>query len=238
MVCLGQEFRGIIYADSIETTQVNIVNLTQEIGSTNLVDGRFKIEAKEGDKIIFSSVQYQPYQVTVTQKMLRNEVNKIFLFLEINQLNEVNISSIDLTGDLNKDSGKMETFVFDPRSVGLPLPAPKLTTAQRRIHTATTGAGLVSVDHIINLISGRLAMLYRQRDYEIEQRWLQKGLHQFPPSFYSKELEIPEEYHEDFILFTMKDKSYKTLVENDKLALVEFFRAEANAYKKFKNWED
>ena len=136
-----------------------------------------------------------------------------------------------------KDSGKMETFVFDPRSVGLPLPAPKLTTAQRRIHTATNGAGLVSVDHIINLISGRLAMLYRQRDYEIEQHWLQKGLHQFPPSFFSKELEVPEEYHHDFILFCMKNPSYKILVENDKLALVEFFKTQVQDYKQFKSWD-
>ena len=36
-------FKGIIYADSIETTQVNIVNLTQETGSTNLTDGSFQI---------------------------------------------------------------------------------------------------------------------------------------------------------------------------------------------------
>ncbi|WP_162984947.1 hypothetical protein [Mesonia aquimarina] len=229
-------FSGKIYADSINTTQINIVNLSQEIGSVNKIDGAFSIAANTGDEVIFSSVQYQPYQLTITKEMLEKE-NKVFLFLEVNQLKEVKLSNIDLTGDLTKDAKNVDTYVFDPRSVGLPRPKPKLTTAQRRIKTPTTGSGLVSVDHIINSISGRLAMLWRQREYEIEKNWVQKGLEQFPPSFFTEELEIPAAFHEDFMYFCLTKEGYKNFVTHNKLELIKFFKKQTVAYKKFKEWD-
>ena len=42
-------FSGKIIADSIAFTQVNIVNLTQELGTTNNSTGEFVIDAGVGD---------------------------------------------------------------------------------------------------------------------------------------------------------------------------------------------
>ena len=58
LVFIQEQFQGQIIADSIGFTQVNIVNLTQEIGTVNNTKGEFIIDAEEGDKIMFSSVQY------------------------------------------------------------------------------------------------------------------------------------------------------------------------------------
>ena len=107
-----EQFQGQIIADSIGFTQVNIVNLTQKIGTVNNTKGEFIIDAEEGDKIMFSSVQYEPYQITVTLDILQQTDNKIYLFRLVNELEEVNISNIDLTGNLVEDAANIKTKPF------------------------------------------------------------------------------------------------------------------------------
>ena len=70
----AQKFEGKIVADSISFTQVNIVNLTQKLGTVNAKSGEFSIDAKIGDEVMFSSVQYEPYQVTISKELLQQKI--------------------------------------------------------------------------------------------------------------------------------------------------------------------
>ncbi|WP_121667104.1 hypothetical protein [Mesonia aquimarina] len=231
----GQEtfFSGKIYADSINTTQINIVNLSQEIGSVNKIDGVFSIAANAGDEVIFSSVQYQPYQLTITKEMLEKE-NKIFLFLEVNQLKEVKLSNIDLTGDLALDAKNMNVYVFDPRSVGLPMAAPSRTLAERRLYTART-AGPLGL--LINALSGRLAMLKRMQEYEKLEALIYKAKNMVSEKFLKIDLEIPDNYIDDFLYFCAKDKSFTSLVvKANELNFIAFLTTKKEPYFTYKDW--
>ena len=235
----AQNFEGKIVADSISFTQVNIVNLTQKLGTVNSVNGEFRIDAEIGDEVMFSSVQYEPYQITITKEILQKKNNTIFLFNLVNELDEINISNIDLSGDLNKDAGKIETNpYFNPAEFGLPINTkPKPTTAQRRIYTASTGNGLIPLDPIINTITGRMAMLYRQRDYEMDRNLMIKAYNSRPLDYFVTELKIPEEYVEDFLYYCTDFKPFRQLVvqKEKTFKLSEFFEEKSVSYKEMKN---
>jgi len=236
-------FSGKIIADSIAFTQVNIVNLTQELGTTNNSTGEFVIDAGVGDEVIFSSVQYEPYQITVTSAMLQQKKNIVYLFPLVNELEEVKISDIDLSGDLNKDANRIETSpFFDPKDHGLPVNTkPKPTTAQRRIYTATTsGGGIIPLDPIINAISGRLAMVYRQRDYEIDKNLMVKAYNSRPLEFFVIDLDIHEDLIEDFLYYCVTFKPFRELIvqKENTFKLSEFYKEKAKAYKELRSREE
>ena len=235
----AQKFEGKIVADSISFTQVNIVNLTQKLGTVNAKSGEFSIDAKIGDEVMFSSVQYEPYQVTISKELLQQKNNTIFLFNLVNELDEVNISNIDLSGDLTKDADNIETNAyFNPADHGLPVNSkPKPTTAQRRIYTASTGSGIIPIDPIINTLSGRMAMLYRQRDYEKERNLMIKAYNSRPLDYFVTELKLPEEYVEDFLYYCTEFKLFRNLVvkKENNFKLSEFFEEKVIDYKNLKN---
>lgn len=230
-------FSGRIIADSISFREVNVVNLNSKQGTINQSDGRFKIYAKVGDSLFFSSLQYEPYQITVTAEDF--QVKKtIYLLPLVNELEKVNISAINLTGFLNKDVKIIETQPYlNAASFGLPVVQNRSTLAERRIYTATiTGGGIIPVDPIINYFSGRLAMVYRQLDYEKEKGMMEKAYYIFPIDFYTEEMQIPEPLIEDFLYYCIGFKPFKDLIVKEKptLALIQFLKETAISYQKFK----
>jgi hypothetical protein len=235
--CFAQKSKlaGTIIADSIATTQVNIVNLTQKVGTVNNVEGKFVIDARAGDELIFSSVQYEPYQITVIQENLEQQ-NKIYLFTAVNELEEVNISNIDLTGDLLKDAASIKTKPhFLPSSVGLQNPLPVLSTEDRRLYTAQSG-GPVGV--LIDVLSGRMAMLKRMKEIAKFEGVISKAQKLVPNIFIVEELKIPTEFIDDFFYFCAKDEAFENLAKKaDELQLMEFLTSKKEAYFQFKEWK-
>jgi len=230
-------FSGKIIADSIAFREVNVVNLNSKQGTVNQKSGHFQISAKAGDTLFFSSLQYEPHQVTVVAEDFKRE-NNIYLFPLINELEEVNISNINLTGLLNKDVEAIETQPYlDASSFGLPVVKNRSTLAERRVYTATTsGGGIIPLDPIINYFSGRLAMVYRQRDYEIEKSLMEKAYSIFPIDFYTNELKIPEPLVEDFLYYCTTFKPFPDLLvkERQTLDLIQFLKKKSIDYKELK----
>lgn len=233
-------FSGKIIADSISFREVNVVNLNSKQGTINQSNGRFQISAKVGDSLFFSSLQYELYQITVVAEDFTKE-KKIYLLELVNELEEVNISDLHLTGLLARDVETIETQpYFNAASFGLPVVKNRSTLAERRIYTATiTGGGIIPIDPIINYFSGRLAMVYRQLDYENEKAAMEKAYAIFPVDFYTEELHIPENLIEDFLYFCNGFKPFKDLIVKEKptLALIRFLKETAIDYHKFKEIE-
>ena len=228
------QFSGVIVADSISFTQVNIVNLNKEVGTVNNKQGEFVIDAEIGDEIVFSSVQYEPYQVTVSKENIKKK-NIIHLFPIVNELEEVKISNIDLSGDLSKDASNIETKpYFNPSSVGLENPAPKMSVEDRRLYTASTGG----IFTIVDILSGRMAMLKRMKEISEFEAIIAKAQALVSKRYIVEDLKIPEEYVDDFFYFCAKQDGFEQIVKtSDKLEMIEFLTKNRKAYAIFKEWE-
>ncbi|HIB36464.1 hypothetical protein [Mesonia sp.] len=229
-----QQFSGVIVADSIAFTQVNIVNLNKELGTVNNKNGEFVIDAEVGDEIVFSSVQYEPYQITVSTENIKTK-NTIYLFPLVNELEEVKISNIDLTGDLTKDASTIETNpYFYPSSLGLPNPAPKMSVEDRRLYTASTG-GIFTV---IDILSGRMAMLKRMKEISEFEALIARAQSLVSRRYIVEDLEIPEDYLDDFFYYCAKQDGFEKFMKTaDELEMIKFLTEKRKAYAIFKEWE-
>jgi len=236
-VLLSQEeqFSGVIVADSITFTQVNIVNLNKEIGTVNNTKGEFIIDVSVGDKIVFSSVQYEPHQITVTTKNI-GQHNTIYLFPEVNELAEVKISNITLSGNLTKDAANLKTTpYFYPSSVGLPNAAPVLSVEERRLYSARSGG---PVGLLVDVLSGRMAMLKRMKDIADYEEVITKAKKMVATRFITNDLQILEDYIDDFIYFCSKDENFKKIVNtNEKLKMITFLSSKKESYFNRKEWK-
>ncbi len=229
----SETLKGKIIADSIQGYSINIVNYTKAIGTTNDENGFFEMPASVGDSIVFSSVQYQTRSMVVTLEQLEKPIISVVLYPIVQLLEQVRVSNIELSGDLDKDVGAVELQPFvDNQILGLPFSdKPQPTQAERRIYTAKSGI----IDRPINYLNGTLKKLKKIKALEDLQRIVQKGTTTFNTSFFVEELELPEALITDFVYYCAKDDYFNNLLENSKrLTLLEFFQEKAKSYKKYK----
>lgn len=95
--------RGKVVADSLFGYAINIVNYTQKRGTTNDEHGYFEISGDVNDSIVFSSVQYEVFSLVVSLDDVEKEFIQINLKPIIQQLEQVAINNISLSGNLNSD---------------------------------------------------------------------------------------------------------------------------------------
>lgn len=91
---------------------INVFNLSS--GEYTFTDeyGRFKIEVKEGDKLAFSSIQYQQFTVVITNSVINKERLDIDLQEGVTPLKEIEVKP-DLSGDVRVDVKKLKTQKAD-----------------------------------------------------------------------------------------------------------------------------
>lgn len=99
---------GKIIAPNLEESTVHVINKTQGTGTLNTSSGNFKIQVRENDTLLFSSVQYHILEIPVTAEILTRELLIVNLTEVVNELPEMNISNLSLTGRLDTDLANMK----------------------------------------------------------------------------------------------------------------------------------
>ncbi|WP_109299842.1 hypothetical protein [Aquimarina sp. AU474] len=225
--------KGKILAKSLEDYAINIVNFTNKTGTTNDQNGVFEIPANVGDSITFSSVQYDIISIVVTPNHFEEEGVKIILRPKIQLLDQVKVSNIKLSGNLDDDVGKVELKPFvDNKTLGLPFTdKPQPTQIERRIYTARSGI----LDLPINYLNGKLKRLKRIKALTDLQYLVERAEITFDTSFFVNDLDLSQDLITDFMYYCAEDQYFKNLLENSKkLTLLEFFKKKVISYKKLK----
>ncbi|MCM4155883.1 hypothetical protein DHD80_07680 [Gramella sp. AN32] len=164
-----QIITGKIIVDSISREGIHVINLTSEIGTTTDKNGNFKIPVNLKDTLYFSSLQFENRNYVLQTEDLRRLYIEVRLEKKFNELEEVNIDNIKLSGYLDNDLSKIK--FFDREKHHIPYPEKNISQTERRIFTATTGpggqkltvfsilSGTIPFDPIINGISGKTKYL-------------------------------------------------------------------------------
>ncbi len=233
--------QGKILTPEEEISAINIINLTSERGTTNNKSGGFEIEVAVNDTLLFSSVQYELREIVVTKEVLKKAFLTVLLVEKIDELNEVSISDIDLSGNLATDIENIPTLT--QADLGFPMnDFPRPTSIERKLKTASNvstssrynppGNLNVSLDGIINSINGKTAMLQKAAANEDLSQTVDAGVAALPLSFFT-DLDIPEDRIRDFVYFCAEDRRfYSLLPEAKRFELVEFYQAKAPEFIK------
>jgi hypothetical protein len=98
----NQVLKGQFTGDNLEKSFINVINVNQYKATISQLDGKFEIQAKVGDSILISSIQYAEFKFVVKPASLEDKI-EIPLKLKVNKLKDVDIYSLGLTGNIEKD---------------------------------------------------------------------------------------------------------------------------------------
>lgn len=201
VVCSAQKgklLNGQVLADVKDLQGINVVNLAskKEVATDNR--GLFSIYAKVGDTLLLTAVQLQPRKIALEKEDFDYMPFVIRMKIKITQLNEIIVKESTISAE----------------SLGIvPKGMKTYTPAERRLYTATTGSGFVSVDAILNAISGRTSMIKKEIVVEKHQMLQAKMFNMFDEDYLINELKIPTDYLEGFVVYASENKEVASAVK-------------------------
>ena len=216
--------KGKIRADSLNGASIHIFNPNKNSGTISSPTGEFKITVSIHDTIYFTSIQFKEEKKVINRQIMEEGYFIVNLTERINELDEVFVSNLSLTGNLKVDVSKIR--VYDQAFFGFPV-TKHLTMEERRLKSAKTG----SVNYLFNYLSGKTTYLEQLKTIEEQKGIAQKGMAAVATSYFINSLRIPENQILDFIYYCMENPNFHLLLLPQRgLDLIEYYQMKAPQY--------
>ncbi|MFT4848022.1 MAG: hypothetical protein ACI83B_000547 [Sediminicola sp.] len=101
---------GKIIVEGNDIDGITIYNSSSNAGTVSNEYGEFTIAVALNDLIEIRALEYQNFDLRINEAILASETISIYLIEEINKLDEVRISNMELTGNLRTDVNTVKTF--------------------------------------------------------------------------------------------------------------------------------
>lgn len=199
--------RGKVNAEMTDLEGIYVINLTTENATITDSKGFFTINAKVGDSLLLSSVQFKSVNKIITTQDL-SSLFFVNMYPIMNELKEVVVKRPSVSAE----------------SLGIiPYGQKKYTPAERKILTATSGFG---IDPILNLFSGRTAMLKKELEVEKKEGYLVQLENLFDNNHYVNTLHIPSDYVKGFMYFVIENPKFTRVLKTKNRTSIEFLMSE------------
>lgn len=186
----SKEITGQIFEQSSNVEGVNIINNTTQVTAVSNAAGVFTIVVREGDVLVFSAVNLEPFKRRITFEDL-NSASVII---------KMSAKEIELKEVIVNDNGGITA-----ENLGvIPYGQKKYTPAERKVYTATSTPG----DMLLNAISGRTAMLKKEVNVEKKEMLFRKIEYLFDENYYTERLKIPVADIKGFQLYCVDDPEF------------------------------
>ena len=186
----AKEILGQIFEQSTSVEGVNIINNETQVTAVSDASGMFSIVAKEGDVLVFSSVNLEPFKRRITIEDLKSNLLQIKMVAKEIELKEVVVN---------------ENANINAENLGIiPAGQKKYTPAERKVYTATSTPG----DMLFNAISGRTSMLKKEVEVEKKEALFRKIEYLFDEKYYTERLKISVEDIKGFQLYCIEDSEF------------------------------
>ncbi len=108
-----QWLRGqVLYRDN-NVVNENVINTNTQIATITDEDGRFMIQVKEGDQLVFTAVNYQLQVVKITNDILANKRLVVEVTEKVTELDEVVVSPENQEKFLEVKNEKFKEFEYE-----------------------------------------------------------------------------------------------------------------------------
>ena len=196
---------GKIIVDSGNVYGVTIINLVNEKSVISDSNGEFFILAKVDDLLVFTSINLEYHRRQIEEKDMKQEIIVIKMTAKITELEEVIINKHP---EINAVS-----LGISPKGIK------KYTPAERRLYTALSTPG----DALLNLLSGRTAMLKKEIEIEKKERLLVVfGALYEDDNYFTKTLKIPADYVKGFQYYCIENKKFGEVLKTKNKTQIEF----------------
>jgi hypothetical protein len=206
--------RGKVNADMTNLEGIYVINLNTENAAITDVKGFFTINAKVGDSLLLSSVQFK----SVTKAITTQDLSSLFFVTMhpiMNELKEVVVKRPSVSAE----------------SLGIiPYGQKKYTPAERKYATASSGRlNPLGLDPLLNYFSGRTAMLKKELEVEKKEGYLVQLENLFDKNHYVNTLHIPSDYVKGFLYFAVENPKFTRVLKTKNRTSIEFLMSELAA---------
>lgn len=208
----------IITSNYSDLAGVYVINAQTESMTTTNESGAFSIIAKAGDQLVFSAIQFKEKRVLLTTNDFSDLNFTVKLAMVVNQLNEVIVKNY---------SG------INAVSLGvIPSGQKSYTAAERKLYTATdldarVGlGGSMSIDPLLNMFSGRSAMLKKEVAVEKKELFMKLLEKMFTMEHFVERLKIPLEYVKGFEYYAVENDKFTVVLNSKNKTSTEFLLGE------------
>jgi hypothetical protein len=213
--------QGKVIYRNIDVPAANVINNTAQSSTITNDQGEFEIYAKEGDEIIFSSVQYIIRTVRVNKEILENKRIIVQINQRVRELDEVVITPEDTQKflDLKEEQFKGFDYVAD-----------KSTKIQ---NVLTDNRQVVNGLNFVNIFKLLSSIVDAKSDEEklniIPSEVLPYVLEE---NFFSGVLELESFEINDFLSKLDSDTEMKNLIlEKNQFLIIDYLLNKADTYK-------
>lgn len=213
--------RGKIICPIHELSTVNVYNLRSESNTSTNQIGDYALFVMIGDTLKFTSVQIETKKIVITEP----DITKSILVTSL-QPSVINLEEVQIKEYKN----------INAVSLGiLEKPAKHYSPAERRLRTAEElhwysplliPIGGMSIDGMINSISGRTKMLQKEVVIEKKEKLIQNIEFQFGADYFLKRLKIPAEKVKGFWYFAIEDPRLEQALNTKNKTRASFIFAE------------
>jgi hypothetical protein len=206
--------RGKVNADMTNLEGIYVINLNTENAAITDAKGFFTINAKVGDSLLLSSVQFK----SVTKAITKQDLSSLFFVTMhpiMNELKEVVVKRPSVSAE----------------SLGIiPYGQKKYTPAERKYATASSGRlNPLGLDPLLNYFSGRTAMLKKELEVEKKEGYLVQLENLFDKNHYVNTLHIPSDYVKGFLYFAVENPKFTRVLKTKNRTSIEFLMSELAA---------
>jgi len=203
-----QEISGLVVLRELPVEKVNVRNDDSGFTTSTAADGTFKIMVRVDEALVFTAVNLETRRIKITQEILKNGFVKA-------AMSETTVPLPEVTVNDNKGITAEKLGI-------IPRGQRKYTQAQRRLHEATSGGGIVPLNPILNAMSGRTRMLKKEIQVEQKEKLLLQLDGWFDYDYYTQTLKIPEDYVDGFDYYIINDADFVRALKAKNKTLTKF----------------
>lgn len=214
----SQKMNGKVIADSNDLEGIYIINLKTDKATLTERGGYFSIDANVGDTLIFSAVQFKAIKIALSEIDFKKEI--LFVEMEplIRVLDEVRVNEY-------KNINAVSLGIISPNTKHYTPAERKLKAAGEEPHWYSPlliPLGGMSVDGLLNSISGRTTMLKKELVVEKKETLMDKISDYYDEKYFTETLKIPPDYVKGFLFYIVEDEKFVEAVNSKNKTMATF----------------
>jgi hypothetical protein len=225
-------FKGKIISDATDIEGVLIKNISSKQETYSYRGGYFSINGKQNDTLMFSAFNLKATMHIIKEKDFGE--NLIFIPMPLNRTELKELAIIDYKS-------------INAVSLGIvPANQKTYTPAERKLLTAgqfkwysplLIPVGGMSVDGLINAISGRTNRLKKEVEVEKKELLQIKLANKYDVNYINNTLKIPEEYVEGFMFYASDNQRFADAIKVKNYTMATFILSElASKYRELQGF--
>ncbi|MEH6537917.1 MAG: carboxypeptidase-like regulatory domain-containing protein [Psychroserpens sp.] len=243
---------GKIIVEGDDVEGITVFNTSSNKGVITNENGEFAIEATVNDFIEFRALQYQNFDLQVSEAIIKSKRIRVFLIEEINKLDEVLVLTKGLEGELKTDINSVKTFnpKLDALYFGIKKSDEYVFADDNRSKAInesmhSQSQTMVNGLDIVNVVDQLLLPLFRSKVKDkkaagIPDVPVSSVKYYFGSEFIIDNFKIPEHRVEEFIQYVEEDKNFDFSLLNygNELEFLEVLYEKSQEFLKVKSDKD